>query len=1061
MIELINNISVGGLNREAAHSPWSAYESDTQALKREKSKYVVSLNGVYKFKLLPNPKNAGDFFSPGGSREGFTDINVPGHWELQGHSKPIYTNVHYPWPYGDEGKHMLKPSKDAENVPNPPFTPEDNPTGCYYKEFDVPQYFANRDVFLRFDGVEAAYKLWVNGEYVGYSEDSKLPTVFNITKYIKQGSNSMALQVARWAKATYLEDQDYWHISGIYGDVSLISKPAARINDYHAKATPSESCKTCGEGLLSVDASVSRVSCFADYTVKMSVFDISGTVLAQTEAKPAKKAGHSTKHMPTANTARLECSVPGITLWTPETPVLYTVVLSLYSPAGEFVDAESFRVGFKKIKIKNGVLHLNGKRLVIQGVNRHQHHYQTGRLMSREWMQKEIAEMKRMNINAVRTSHYPCSWDWYDLCDELGILVVCETNLETHGVDGQLAQDPVWAGLFLERAVRMVQTFKNHACIYSWSLGNESGVGPNHGAMAGFIREYDNTRLCKYAEGEPSELVSDVRGNMYAPINRIYDMLTNPNDNRPIILVEYLYQIRNAGGGMYHFREMTERHPRFQGGFVWDWQDKVFELENEHGQKYFGHGGDFGEKVTDPVNPTFMTNNGIVLGDLTWKPVAYEIKQAYAPIVVRPVSKIQPWMLYEWAKGKYEIVNRTYTKHLEDYEITVLILEDGHVVHEFVLDAAKAKPKAHDGHRSLGEIGKLAPGSRRTIEIDPGYELNEDKEYFIEFRVKEKLASFYAEAGYETGRFQYKLAAAKNVSEPVKLACTDAQAAKVDEDGSKLSLTCCDIQMTVNKKSGEICFVKNGFTYLSPGGMPCLHRPYSGMDSHANWGGMFNVFGWMRPGNTSICLSDASCCKNTVKLTYAITTNRDGRTINSHAENKFTLLENGDVLAEIFFNLNEDLAYVPRAGIEFVLPAGFEKLKYYGLGDNENFSDRKMSAYMGIHESTVTAQHFPFCPPSVCGTHGETRWVMLENENGKRLSITGLSPFHFDALHNTIEDYQTALHDYELPKRTETILHIDAAHGGIGGNMAWSSHLEPAHLVQAKPHHLRFVMRME
>jgi len=1037
------------LNREPAHSRWFAYENTAQALSVDDggSKYIKSLNGTYKFKLYPNPDAADDFYLPDNDRAGFTDIPVPGNWELFGHGKPIYTNVPYPWSY-DESSHMIEASKGEDRKPNPPYVPEDNPTGCYYHTFDVPGHFSERDVFLRFEGVETAYQLWVNGEFAGYSEDSKLPSEFNITALLKDGENSIALKVARWTKATYLEDQDYWHISGIYGNVSLIAKPCSRICDIKITALPAGAtgvCGTCGSGSVVADVTVSRVPFFADHKVTLSVYDTTGKCLATASANPDIDAGNNKKDSAGANTARLSCTVPDIINWTPETPALYTAVFTLVSPGGDEIDIEACRIGFKKVEIVNGVLYLNGKRLVLQGVNRHQHNYQTGRAVAREWMRKEIIEMKRMNINAVRTSHYPCSDEWYELCDELGILVICEANLETHGVGGQLSQNPAWATLYLERASRMVLNFKNHVCIYSWSLGNESGVGANHGAMAGFIREYDDTRLCQYGEGPPSSLVSDVRGNMYAPISKIYDMLTETDDIRPVILIEYLYQIRNAGGGLYHFRELTERHPRFQGGFIWDWQDKVLEHTNEFGEKYFAHGGDFGEEIVETWNPNYMTNNGVVQGDLRWKPVAYEVKQAYTPVVVRPVGKIMPWRRYNWSDGMYEIINRTYTKPLDCFEITMKLRENGHVVYSKVIDP--------------GECGPL---DMITVELRPDFQTDDKCEYFIEFCITEKAESFYAQAGYEVGCFQYKYADPITVCGLNKNIEGDVA---VSENDEAHTLSASGTIININKKTGALSLCRDGFDYLIPEGIPCIDRPFSGMDSEPDWGGMVNVFSSVRNGNTEISVHKIETYngagKAAVSVVYKISSKKDETTLISTVKTSYILHADGELEVDLFFNLNSGLAYVSRTGMELVLPAGFEKLSYYGLGENENYCDREMSAVTGVFESTVSKQHFPFCPPSACGGHGNTRWVKLQNDNGKSITITGTSPFHFDALHNTIEDYQKAKHDFELPKRTETWLHIDAAHGCIGSDMAWSSHVNPDKLIKASTYHLRFTIKAE
>jgi len=1036
------SLDITALNREPAHSPWRAYETEVQALSGEPSPNIVSLNGRWQFKLYPNPSLIEPFYMPSHPRTDFVDIPVPAHWELQGHDEPRYTNFAYPWLY--EGSQVIKPGKDADVVPNPPHIPEDNPCGCYFREFEVRD--TSREVFLRFDAVETAYKLWINGQFVGYSEDSKLPSEFNISKFVAEGANTMAVQVARFTKATYLEDQDYWHISGIYGDVSLIYKHAAHIADYQVKAIPHLRGKygTSDTGEITADVKMSTVPMYADYTVKLGLYDTTGECLANAEAKPSAHAVQSQTWAPTAKTARLSLIVPDIRPWTTETPVLYKLVISLVSPDGEVVDVEACSVGFKIVEIKNGIVYLNAQRIVIKGVNRHQHHFQTGRVVSRKWMIKEITEMKRMNINAVRTSHYPCCEAWYQLCDEMGLLIVCEANLETHGVSGQLTQDPAWAALFLERAVRMVQTLKNHVCIYAWSLGNESGVGPNHGAMAGFIREYDPTRLCQYEDGSPSGLVSDIRGNMYAPIAKIYEMLTDTEDTRPIILVEYLYQIRNSGGGLYKFRELTERHPRFQGGFVWDWQDKTLEGTLENGEKFFAHGGSLGESLTEPWQPPFMTNNGIVLSDLRWKPVAHELKQAYAPIVVRPADKIQPWRPYDCDKGQYEILNLTYTKPFSCYEITMVLLENGYEVRcEKVSET----------------IGDILPLEKKTVEIKPNYSFKDDCEYFIEFRVSEKERCAYAPAGYEVARFQYELSTINTVDKPLtSINCSNIASY---EDDKLITLSANSTEVYLCKHTGSISLRKDEFEYLQLGGTPCLDRPYCGMDSFTGWGGMVNVFSLVRGGNTTIQAGDVELVdENTAIVIYKITTGKAGKHIISYAKNTYILLPNGELEVDFHINLNKNLAYVARTGMEFTLPAGFENLTYYGLGENDNYTDRQMSAYMAVHESTVADQHFPFCPPSVCGGHGETRWLCLEHENDKRITFTGHSPFHFHALHNTVQDYQTAMHDHELPNRAETFLNIDAAHSGIGSNMSWSSHLDPAHIVPAAVYDLKFKIQL-
>ncbi|MEG1427989.1 MAG: glycoside hydrolase family 2 TIM barrel-domain containing protein, partial [Oscillospiraceae bacterium] len=403
----------------------------------------------------------------------------------------------------------IHPHKGGEGVPNPPMPPAHNPTGCYRREFTLPENFAGRRVYLSFEGVETAYYLWVNGNPVGYSEDSKLPSEFEITPYLQKGENLFALQVMRFSTATYEEDQDYWYLSGIYRNVWLLAKPQIAIEDYKITAIPD---LHQGTGTVSADITVTRKDGFADFLVQLQVFD-GDRLLAEGQGEIMPIAWYRTQERPSGNTGRVTLKLDRAELWSPDSPKLYRGVITLLAPDGGKADVESCRFGFKTVEVKNGVVLLNGERLLVRGVNRHEH-YPMGRSVPKAHMIEEIRQMKRMNINSVRTCHYPDSPLWYDLCDEYGILLVCECNLETHGVEGLLSHNPDYAASYVERGVRMVKTHKNHVSIYSWSLGNESGFGGNHAAMYGFIKEYDHTRLCQYEAGEPEKNISDIRGNM-------------------------------------------------------------------------------------------------------------------------------------------------------------------------------------------------------------------------------------------------------------------------------------------------------------------------------------------------------------------------------------------------------------------------------------------------------------------------------------------------------------------------------------------------------------------
>ena len=1030
------NPTVMAINRAPAHTAWGAYasEADAAAYLRGSSVYTQSLNGEYNFRLYNKPEAVDDFYTVDYNASGFSKITVPGNWETQGFGKPIYTNYAMPWSMTRTDNSVLEANIGKEKVPNPPFIPTDNPTGCYRRSFTIPQSFDGREVFLRFDGVETAYYLWINGKPVGYSQDSKLPSEFNITSYIQPGENLMALQVMKFADSTYMEDQDYWYLCGIYRSVWLISKPKLHISDCKITAIPD---LHSGCGAVSADVTVSREIGFADCTVKVAAYSPNGEKIAENIGNIEAAAEYRTDIKPTANTGRVTLKLPNVQLWNTNTPVLYTIVTTLIAADGTELDYESSRIGFKKIEVIDGVIHLNGERLVIHGVNRHEHFWRTGRTLTREHMLEEIRQMKRMNINAVRTSHYPNAPEWYDLCDEYGILLVCECNLETHALMGGLTHNPNLATQFLERAVRMVQNYKNHVSIYSWSLGNESGTGANHAAMYGFIKEYDHTRLCQYEAGNPAKNISDVRGFMYATIENILKMLCNPKDSRPIILVEYLYQIRNSGGGMDEFMALVEKYPRFQGGFIWDWQDKCLCGKDENGKEFFAYGGDFDEDFLEPREPLFMTNNGIVLPDLTWKPVAYEVRAAYCPVFIRKPQAAHAWFTTsDWDEF---VVRHVHSGHT-NFNCTAFLRENGSIVAEKAIELPAAAPNEEASFRCEIPYNKL-PGC----------------EYTIEFSLTQKGDTFYAENGYELACYQFSQESGSFVSPSSH--STQTASAELKEEDDKYIIVSEHLRAAVCKKTAQfISLEKDGVNYVQGGGTPCLNRPLTGMDAREGWG-WFEEYEKARKLKFSVSNSSVMSGEKGICIEFDFTMGNA-----KHSNHGYLRYLFSGSSVEIDFNINTDPIFraIPRMGIEFIIPQGFEALEYFGYGPVENYADRHLASKLAVYNSTVEEQHFPFVPPAENGGHEATRWLTLAREDGCTLRIHSASNFHFDAHHNTVEEYINATHEHKLIRRPETILHIDAAHGPIGSEMAWSIAMPEKYKVAGgREYHLRFVLEVE
>jgi beta-galactosidase len=617
---------------------------------------------------------------------------------------------------------------------------------------------------------------------------------------------------------------------------------------------------------------------------------------------------------------------------------------------------------------------------------------------------------------------------------------VCECDLETHGVSGMLSHNPAWGTNYLERAIRMVLAHKNHPSIFSWSLGNESGTGANHAAMYGWIKEYDKTRLCQYEAGNPGKNISDIRGNMYATQRDIMSMLTDTEDNRPIVLVEFSYQIRNSGGGLYKFSQLTEKYKRFQGGFIWDWQDKSLIAKNDNNKQFYGYGGDFNESVIDFQCPPFMTNNGIVMPSLELKPVAYEVKQAFCPISIERIKIEGPWQK-ESGYNSYIIKNNLMTKDLSDYSANYSIRENGIVIKtdEFTLP-------------------DLRPSEQKQVEFKPEYTMKNDCQYHIDFNIFYNSETIFAQKDYEIGFYQFSLPSVKSI----KIAKDKNNINKIifNNVNDFYEIKGFDFSLKYNKNSGQITeYIKNQISFIKNLVSPCLDRPYSGLDAWYGWGvcDVWKVFDvnnikinvlknniYTINENNVVIEADFSI---TTPLKYDIT-----------YKIKYIIDEKGSINVDYTADINPIYIHLPRVGTELVFPENFESFEYLGYGPNENYKDRILSASFGLFKNTVEGEHFKFNPPSENGGHEKTQWLKLEDNNGNSIKIEGFTPFHFDVHHNTIDDYKKAKHDHELIRRPEIYLHIDAAHSGIGGDMGWSTMLADEEKVIAGIYRQSFII---
>ena len=1004
-------------NRQTAHSQWGCFENEAQALggDKEASKYVLNLDGVWKFKLYDRPEDVPqDFFE---KTAGFGTINVPGNWELQGHSAAIYTNVVMPFERKDGVNYCIRAKAgDNSNVDsltpfeyNAPYVPNQSPTGCYVREFDLPADYADRDNFIYFEGVESAFHLWINGESVGYSHDSKVPCEFEVTSYLKKGKNTIALMVIRWSSSTWLEDQDYLYLAGIHRSVRLCSKPKMYIKDFKLD--------TVYKGMDSyVNASVQvcKKEFYGDYKVRLRLYRNDGYMFRDLEQPVGTGSQWPEEVYPVGGegVALFKFGIEVPKPWTPETPFLYTITMTLIDPEGNEVDFESSKVGFKEIKIENGVIKLNGERFIFRGVDRHEFSPVGGRYVTREEMIADIKVMKQLNINAVRTSHYPNANLWYDLCDEYGILLVCETNLETHAVVADLSKDPAWNSNYMDRAMRMVLTHKNHASIAIWSLGNESGVGANHASMSAWMRYYDPTRAVQYEGCEPIPAISDIRCPMYPEIDKIMRLLTDKDDIRPVVLCEYAYQITNSGGGMNKFVELTETYDRFQGGFVWDFRDKCLLVGDK--QKFYGYGGDFGEDFLDPRDPVFMCANGIVHADLTVKPSGLELKNVYSPLKV----------VFE--EGKYYLKNTYHSRNTSSVAVFAQLTENGVEVECKEL-----------------ETPNIGPGERAELDAAFDYGCKNGCEYHINFFIKTKCALGLIDAGYTMYQTQFEHKVVTYVPKFLQLPAGGAKLTGKNGDYKVQAQT-----FAVEIKDGKVSVA--GKAKVLDGFELNLCRGMTGLDYQKKWSRHADLkaagyYDYQEKLESCIALQQGE--NVTVEIiTSAIDKKVIARCLMTIGGDRF--------LVDYSVSVDTSLYAPHRLGFGIVLPKEFENLSFYGVGQ-ESYPDRCNNGIKQVCTGKVADQHFVFTPPSENSGHERTDWVSLSDKKAV-VTVTGEKPFHFDCRDYSVQTLRQATHDHLIKRGQATYLNIDLYHDGIGGNMAWSTRVDPEFRNKAGMHSARF-----
>ena len=1070
------NLSVLEINREAAHADFIPFANEMQALQgtREKSPWFLSLNGDWKFHWVPRPdERPVDFYKTDFDDSAWKTIPVPSNWEMQGYGTPIYVSSGYPF--------RIDPPRVTSDPPAG-YTAfnERNPVGSYRYTFELPQAWNNRRVFIHFSGVQSAFYLWINGQKVGYSQGSMEPSEFDITNYVRKGNNQLAVEVYRWCDGSYLEDQDMWRMSGIHREVFLYSTDAARISNFAVRTLLDDSytnaqlqinleLKSCSEDNLKGWQIEAQLYNAQDKPVLDSPLTQDALPVLDADYKAAVLNDRTPQRgMP--KFAWLETTVKNPLKWTAETPNLYTLVLSLKNAKNETVESVACKVGFRSIEIKDGQLLVNGKPVRLRGVNRHEHDPATGKTISYERMVQDITLMKQANINAVRTCHYPNNTEWYDLCDQYGLYVIDEADIEEHGLRGKLASDPSWTVAFLDRAIRMAERDKNHPSVIAWSMGNEAGYGVNFAAISAWLKTFDPTRFIHY-EGAQSSPVDpptvDVISRFYprtmdeylnpnipggsnaerpenARWERLLSIAQNPADNRPVLTSEYAHAMGNAVGNLQEYWDEIYSNRRMLGGFLWEWADEGLYKTSPAGVRYMAYGGDFGDKP----NLGAFCLKGIVSADRQTTPKYFEVKKVYQPVKVELAEKIN-WktQIEDYRKARQEITlaitNRNNFINLNEYEICWELSEEGKIVEKGILPDCD-----------------ILAGETKNVTVYPQTEIG-DAEYFlnINFHLKEK--TLWAEKDFEVAFEQIKLKDDTHNKLPND---TWGVFKQVIENDDSIEIQGETFSAVFDKKLGSLTSLKYGEKEMLVSA-PVFQGYRAPTDNDKGFGNWL-AKDWRDNGFDSlkhkvisvdkVVLYDNLTDNNKVALAINVITEDSAKTGSIIHECTYIIRGNGVVFIESAFIPKGELPELPRLGIRMALAGDLEQMQWYGNGPYENYSDRKTSCPVGIYTSTVTDQYVPYPHPQETGNKEGIRWLKLTNSKGEGLMFNCESgTMSGSALHFTAEDLDKATHAYLLQPRKEVILSLDAIMLGLGNSSCGPGVLKK-YAIEKKPYSLKF-----
>jgi len=1019
------NPQLTGINNLAAHAtmvicPDAATArriGATSNAERIKSPFYRSLNGDWKYHYAANHAGRVDGFWLADFDDSKWDtIPVPSNVEMHGYGIPIYVNATYPWTWhGVKASPPVVPGNDPNNTVN-----------SYRRTFSMPKDWDGRRVLLTFDGVNSFFYVWINGQKVGMGKDARTPVEFDITPYLKPGENLIAVENFRWCDGSYLEDQDFWRLSGIFRDVYLWSPPDLHIRDFQVST---ELDAEYEDAELRLEVKVQNVGkADAVANVRAVLLDASGKSVLTLDSVLKPAAGGEVA-------ATLGGEVKSPLKWSAETPNLYQLLITLKDEGGKVLEVIPAQVGFRKVEIKDGSLLVNGRRVLIKGVNRHEHDPDLGHVVTHERMVQDIEAMKQNNINTVRTCHYPNVPAWYDLCDQYGIYLIDEANIESHGMGygpESLAKQPEWAAAHMNRTVRMVERDKNHASVIIWSLGNEAGDGPNFEATSAWIRQRDPSRPVHYEQaGEKPH--TDIVCPMYPRPGRL-ERYSSQTQTRPFIMCEYQHAMGNSNGDMWSYWDLIYSRPYLQGGSIWDWVDQSLRQPVERpdqerfypvkpGQRTFwAYGGDFGPKNV-PSDDNFCCN-GLVTADREAHPGLHEVKHVYQYIHCKPVDLAARTVE---VKNWYDFIN------LKDIAVIKWRLTgDG----EQLQSGSLAAPD-------------LAPGATTTLKLPvKAFEPAPGVEYFLELSFRLKQKEPWAPKGHEIAWDQFKLPDSKPA---LAVAKTRTSPLKVEDGASKVVIQGDGFSAAFDKTGGGlVSLTKDDVQLVQSGLRPDFWRAPVDNDR-----------GRSKPEDSQqvwkYAHSDSKVTSFEVKpdvaggcVEIAVTLSLSG--VNAEWTTTYRVTPAGEVIVNAAFSPGDrKLIWLPRLGMQMTMPAGFDTITWLGPGPQETYSDRK-DARMGCYTGTVGGQFYQhYVEPGETGNKVDVRWAALRNRKGVGLLVVGQPLLSVNALHHTTEDLEMAGHPYELPKRDITVLNVDLGQQGVGGDDSWGAWPHRQFLIPCEP----------